>query len=84
MSSPKWKEFKNLPDPSSGRFLLFSYCFSRPIVDAAKFHDIRVTQRRQLFGCLLAAVTATAIHQDQLIFIRQTFFIQLQFPPASR
>ena len=71
MTSPNQKICKNLPDFSSGRFLLFSYCFSRPIVDAAKFHNVGVTQRHQLFRCLLAAVSAAAVDQDQLIFIRQ-------------
>ena len=61
MLSLKHSGCKNLPGPS---FLLFRYCFSRPIIDASKFYNIRVTQRRQLFRCLLAAVAASAIHQD--------------------
>ena len=40
-------------------------------MDAAELHDICVAQLDQLFRSLLAAVTAAAVYQDQLLFVRQ-------------
>ena len=45
--------------------------FTGPTVDSTKLHNIGVAQLHQLFRCLLAAITAAAVYQNQLIFIRQ-------------
>ena len=53
------------------QFFLSRYSLTRPVIDAAKFHNVGVTQRHQLFRCLLAAVAAAAVYQDQLILVRK-------------
>ena len=45
--------------------------FSRPVIDTAELYDICVAQFYQLFRCLLTPITAAAVYQNQLIFIRQ-------------
>ena len=51
--------------------LIADDCFTGPTVDSTKLHNIGVAQLHQLFRCLLAAITAAAVYQNQLIFIRQ-------------
>jgi len=50
---------------------LFTYSFSRPIEDPTELHNVGVSQRHQLFGGLLAAISAAAVYKDQLILIRK-------------
>lgn len=44
---------------------------SLPVIDAAEFDDVGITLLDQLFRCLLAAVAAAAVYQDQLLLVRQ-------------
>ena len=45
--------------------------FTGPTINTADFNDIGVAQFYQLFRCLLTPITAAAVYQNQLIFIRQ-------------
>ena len=54
---------------------LFDLTF--PIVDATELYDIRISEFNKLLGRLLAAVTASAIYQNQLILIGELgYFIR--------
>ena len=44
--------------------------FSGPTINPADFNDIGVAQFYQLFRCLLTPITAAAVYQNQLIFIK--------------
>ena len=55
----------------SALWLLAGNGFSRPIVNAAEFHNVCVAQPGQFLRCLFAAVAAAAVHQNQLFFIRK-------------
>jgi hypothetical protein len=46
-------------------------CFTGPTINTADFNDIGVAQFYQLFRGLLTPITAAAVYQNQLIFIRQ-------------
>ena len=45
--------------------------FTGPTINPADFNDIGVAQFYQLFRGLLTPITAAAVYQNQLIFIRQ-------------
>ena len=47
------------------------YDLACPAVDPAELHYIGVALLRQLLRCLLAAVAAAAVHQNQLVLVRQ-------------
>lgn len=54
---------------------LFDLTF--PIVDATELYDIRISKFNKFLGRLLAAVTASAIYQNQLILIGELgYFIR--------
>ena len=44
--------------------------FTGPTINPADFNDIGVAQLHQFFGCLLTPITAAAVYQNQLIFIK--------------
>ena len=46
-------------------------CFTGPTINSADLYDIGVAQFHQFFRCLLTPITAAAVYQNQLIFIRQ-------------
>ena len=52
---------------------LFDLTF--PIVDATELYDIRISEFNKLLGRLLAAVTASAIYQNQLILIGELGYL---------
>ena len=47
--------------------LAIRYSFARPVVDTAELHNVRVAQTHQLVRGLLAAVSAAAVYENQLI-----------------
>ena len=51
--------------------LAIRYSFARPVVDTAELHNVRVAQTHQLVRGLLAAVSAAAVYENQLILVRQ-------------
>ena len=51
--------------------LIAGDCFTGPTVDSTDLDNIGVAQFYQLFRCLLTPITAAAVYQNQLIFIRQ-------------
>ena len=51
--------------------LIAGDCFTGPTVNSTDLYNIGVAQLHQFFGCLLTPITAAAVYQNQLIFIRQ-------------
>ena len=51
--------------------LIAGDCFTGPTVDSTDLDNIGVAQFHQLFRRLLTPITAAAVYQNQLIFIRQ-------------
>ena len=50
--------------------LIAGDCFTGPTVNSTDLYNIGVAQLHQFFGCLLTPITAAAVYQNQLIFIR--------------
>ena len=51
--------------------LIAGDCFTGPTINSDDLNDIGVAQFHQFFRCLLTPITAAAVYQNQLIFIRQ-------------